>query len=153
MTNAPIKRHEALKNLSREHHDGLIFALRLQKGVVKKADFQEMEEYAIWFWNHHLIPHFEMEEKHLFPRVEEGLPLVKEAKRQHGELKALFQIKSKDYEDFTAIYELLQKHIRLEERELFNWIQEELNENQLAEFHTIHNSQQTCEVWPNPFWK
>lgn len=153
MTNAPLKRHEALKNLSREHHDGLIFALRLQKGVVKKADFQEMEEYATWFWNHHLIPHIEMEEKHLFPRVEEGLTLVKEAKRQHRELKALFQIKSKDYEDFTAIYELLQKHIRFEERELFNWIQEELNENQLAEFHAIHNSQQACEVWSNPFWK
>lgn len=151
--NSPIKRHEALKNLSREHHDGLIFALRLQKGVTKKAECQVMEAYATWFWKHHLIPHFEMEEKHLFPRLNEEHELVKEAKQQHRDLKSLFEIQSKDYEDFKAISELLQKHIRLEERELFNLIQEKLTENQLAEYQNIHNSQQACEVWPDSFWK
>ncbi|NEV93707.1 hemerythrin domain-containing protein [Psychroflexus sp. YR1-1] len=151
--NTPIKRHDALKNLSREHHDGLIFALRLQKGVAKKAKLQAMEAYAAWFWKHHLLPHFTMEEKQLFPRVDEGHPLVKEARQQHGELKSLFEIQAKSYEDFKAIYELLQKHIRLEERELFNWIQEKLTENQLAAYQDIHEAQQSCEVWPNPFWK
>ena len=153
MTNKPIKRHKALQNLSREHHDGLIFALRLQKGVAKKAELQDMEEYATWFWKHHLVPHFEMEETHLFPRLDDEHELVKEAKQQHLELKSFFDVKSKSYLDFERIYKLLQKHIRLEERELFNLIQKQLNENQLKEFHDIHDSQQACEVWPNPFWK
>ena len=94
-----------------------------------------------------------MEEKHLFPRLEEELELVKEAKQQHRELKALFEIQSKNYEDFKSIYELLQKHIRLEERELFNFIQDHLSKKQLEEFHKIHDSQKSCENWSNPFWK
>lgn len=151
--NTPIKRHDALKNLSREHHDGLIFALRLQKGVAKKADLKEMEAYAVWFWKHHLVAHFKMEEEHLFPRLNEEQELVIKAKQQHRDLKSLFEIQSKDYEDFKAIYKLLQKHIRLEERELFNLIQEKLNESQLKNFQNIHDSQQACEVWSNPFWK
>ncbi|MFD0931248.1 hemerythrin domain-containing protein [Psychroflexus salinarum] len=153
MTNKPIKRHKALQNLSREHHDGLIFALRLQKGVAKKAELQDMEEYATWFWKHHLVPHFEMEETQLFPRLDDEHELVKKAKQQHHELKSFFDVKSKSYLDFERIYKLLQKHIRLEERELFNLIQKQLNEKQLKEFHDIHDSQQACEVWPNPFWK
>ena len=68
MNNKPLKRHKSLQNLSREHHDGLVFALRLQKGVAKKADLKSMEAYAVWFWNTHLKPHFKMEEEHLFPK-------------------------------------------------------------------------------------
>ncbi|MFN2260721.1 MAG: hemerythrin domain-containing protein [Psychroflexus sp.] len=153
MSKPPINRHKALRNLSREHHDGLVFALRLQKGVAKKADLQDMEDYAQWFWNHHLIPHFDMEEKHLFSRLDEEGDLVKKAKQQHRELKSLFEKESKSYADFKAIYELLQKHIRLEERELFMEIQHELDESELAEFQVIHDSQQACENWPDKFWK
>ena len=66
MPNPPIKRHKALRNLSREHHDGLVFALRLKKGVSKKADLQSMEEYATWFWENHLLLHFQLEEERFF---------------------------------------------------------------------------------------
>ncbi|WP_019039101.1 hemerythrin domain-containing protein [Psychroflexus tropicus] len=153
MPNEPLKRHEALKNLSREHHDGLIFALRLQKGVAKRARLEEMENYAIWFWKQHLLPHFKMEELQLFPMLKEDYELVKTARQQHRDLESLFNTQPKTYKDFKAIYELLQLHIRLEERELFNWIQEELNSEELAKFQAIHDSQSTCEVWPHPFWK
>ncbi|WP_127844638.1 hemerythrin domain-containing protein [Psychroflexus aestuariivivens] len=153
MSKQPLKRHKALQNLSREHHDGLVFALRLQKGVAKKAKLQEMEDYAEWFWKNYLISHFKMEEQHLFPKLGEAHELVEEAKEQHRKLKYFFEIQSKDYADFKNIYEMLQTHIRLEERELFNLIQERLNEKQLLEFQNIHDSQQTCETWPNPFWK
>lgn len=153
MNNTPIKRHDALKNLSREHHDGLIFALRLQKGVAKKAELQKMENYASWFWKHHLVPHFELEEKYLFSKFGDEQLLVQKAKQQHRELESLFEIESKSYSDFKIIYELLQKHIRLEERELFMKIQTELDASKLAEFQAIHKSQNSCENWPDKFWK
>ena len=153
MKNKPIERHKALQNLSREHHDGLIFALRLQKGVAKKADIKSMEAYADWFWEDHLKPHFRMEEKHLFPRYGLDKKLVKKAKEQHQNLGSLFAIKSKSYEDFQNIYTLLQQHIRLEERELFMDIQEHLNETELAEFERIHTAQNSCENWPDRFWE
>jgi hemerythrin-like domain-containing protein len=153
MDTQPIKRHEALKNLSREHHDGLVFALRLQKGVAKKASLKDMEDYSFRFWNQHLIPHFEMEEQHLFPKFDEKHPLIQRAKQQHKDLKTLFELPSKSYDDFKSIYELLQNHIRLEERKLFNLLQEQLDSQQLKEFHRQHDAQQSCEIWPNPFWK
>jgi hemerythrin-like domain-containing protein len=152
MPNPPIKRHKALRNLSREHHDGLVFALRLQKGVSKKADLQSMEEYATWFWENHLLLHFQLEEERLFPMLKGEYELVSEAIDQHQDLKMLFQIQQKTHADFKRIYELLQKHIRLEERELFNLIQSTLSEQQLAIYEEIHKHQQSCAMWQTPFW-
>lgn len=152
MPNPPIKRHKALRNLSREHHDGLVFALRLQKGVSKKADLQSMEEYATWFWENHLLLHFQLEEERLFPMLEGEYELVSEAIDQHQDLKMLFQIQQKTHADFKRIYELLQKHIRLEERELFNLIQSTLSEQQLAIYEEVHKNQQSCAMWQTPFW-
>ena len=153
MNKNPLKRHKALQNLSREHHDGLVFALRLQKGVAKKADLKSMEAYAEWFWKDHLEPHFRMEEVHLFPKYGLDQKLVKIAINQHRSLKALLGIESKSYEDFQKIYTLLQQHIRIEERELFMQIQNELDETELAEFETIHTSQNSCENWLDRFWE
>jgi hemerythrin-like domain-containing protein len=152
MSKSPIKRHYALRNLSREHHDGLVFALRLQKGVAKKANLQSMEEYAAWFWENHLLPHFQLEEEQLFPMLKGEYELINEAITQHQDLKMLFQIQQKSHVDFKRIYELLQRHIRLEERELFNLIQKTLSEEQLTAYKKIHKHQQSCAVWQTPFW-
>jgi hemerythrin-like domain-containing protein len=152
MSNPPIKRHKALQNLSREHHVGLIFALRLQKGVAKSADLQSMEEYTTWFWENHLLPHFQLEEEHLFPMLKGEYELERKAIAQHKDLRVLFQIQQKTHSDFKRIYELLQKHIRLEERELFNLIQSTLSEQQLAVYEKTHKYQQSCAMWQKPFW-
>ena len=153
MNKSPIKRHKALQNLSREHHDGLVFALRLQKGVAKKADIKSIEAYTDWFWEDHLKHHFKMEEEHLFPKYGFDKKLVKKAKQQHQDLASLFAISSKSYQDFKKIYTLLQQHIRLEERELFMEIQDHLDETELAEFEKIHTAQNSCENWPDRFWE
>jgi hypothetical protein len=47
----------------------------------------------------------------------------------------------------------LKQNIRLEERELFMQIQEHLGEDELAEFHNIHISQNSCENWQDKFWQ
>jgi len=104
MSNPPIKRHKALRNLSREHHDGLVFALRLQKGVANSADLQSMEEYATWFWKNHLLPHFQIEEERLFPMLKFEHELVREAIVQHQDLKVFFQIQQKTHADFKSIF-------------------------------------------------
>jgi uncharacterized protein YjaZ len=147
LNNKPLKRHKALHNLSREHHDGLVFALRLQKGVAKKAMLKAMDDYARWFWDTHLKLHFEMEEAHLFPKFGLEQTLVKTAIDQHRKLKKLIQMELKSYNDFKDLYTSLQTHIRLEERELFMRIQVQLNKKELAEFQNIHTSQNSCENW------
>jgi len=51
--------------------------------------------------------------------------------------------------------ELLNKHIRFEERELFPLLQKESSADDLEEigkFLKQHHNH-SCEVWPNQFWK
>ncbi len=149
----PLKRHEALKNLSREHHDGLVFALRLQKGIAKKADLKAIEAYTDWFWENYFYPHFQMEEQHLFPMCVESNDLVLKAKAQHRDIKSLIDTQPKTYEVLKSLYQHIQTHIRFEERELFMRIQDQLSEEDLAKFHKIHSKQRECELWWNRFWE
>lgn len=153
MNKAPLKRHKALQNLSREHHDGLIFALHLQKGVAKKAKIEDIEGYVNWFWENYLNPHFQMEEQHLFPLYDESNELVLKAKAQHRQIENLIVTQPKTYELLRSLYQQVQNHIRFEERELFMSIQEQLSEEDLAKFHKIHSKQTECGVWPNRFWE
>lgn len=153
MTTKPIKRHPALQNLSREHHDGLVFALRLQKGIAKKADLLDMKAYSDWFWENYLVDHFKLEEEILFPLLGNEHDLVLKAKKQHLALKSLFELPSKTFSDFEKIHDLLQQHIRFEERELFNVMQGKVAEKDLLQFEKLHSEQKVCSFWENQFWK
>ena len=153
MNNPPIKRHSSLKNLSREHHDGLIFSLRLGKGIKNNVARERLEDYAKWFWKNHLTDHFKMEEQHLFPMIASRHPLIKKAIAQHRQLEGYFDQDSLSTTDLQIVADLVKRHIRLEERELFQYIQENVDESALAKFAEIHDVQQACPVWEDEFWK
>lgn len=153
MKSQPLKRHKALQNLSREHHDALVFALRLQKGVAKHATIEDMQAYIDWFWASHLSEHFLLEEEHLFPMVKESNELIVKAKAQHRQIKALVDTQLKTYESLKRLYTLIQTHIRFEERQLFMQIQNELSEKDLSQFQNLHQKQIECAFWPKQFWQ
>lgn len=153
MTNTPIKRHQALQNLSREHHDALVFVLRLKKGLAKNAKISDMQNYCNWFWKAYLVAHFQMEEVHLFPLLGDGHLLIISAKKQHRQLKQLFNHSAKNETDFKQIVTLLEKHIRFEERKLFNLIQNTVAEERLKQFEKLHSKQQICGNWTTQFWQ
>lgn len=153
MQHQPIKRHKALQNLSREHHDILVFALRLQKAVAKNANLNDMQAYSNWFWDAYLKAHLQLEEYQLFPLLDAQNHLVYKAKQEHIELKALFNQPAKTNLEFKQLYQLLQQHIRFEERKLFNFIQDSIDEHDLLAFKKQHQKQQTCGVWKNKFWE
>ena len=67
MSTKPIKRHEAIQSISREHYQGLLFGSKIRMGLKKQIEPDRMAKYAVWFYKEHLIPHFEIEEKYLFP--------------------------------------------------------------------------------------
>lgn len=153
MKNQPLKRHKALQNLSREHHDSLVFVLRLQKGVAKKASIEEMASYIHWFWTSHLSIHFKLEETHLFPKYGLENSLVNKAIEQHKLIQQLVHQEPQSYDNITRLYKRLKSHIRFEERELFMRIQEKLSEEELAEFESFHTKQLECGLWVNRFWE
>ena len=90
MEHKPIKRHEALQNLSREHHEILTFGLRLKKGIQKEANLKIMNAYIDWFWESYLESHFQLEENQLFPLYKYS-NLILQAESQHQELEVYFQ--------------------------------------------------------------
>jgi iron-sulfur cluster repair protein YtfE (RIC family) len=148
-----MPRHSSLIPLSHDHHHGLVLALRLKKGgptTQKDAEVWPSEllshaRAAHHFFEHELLPHFSQEETHLFPvaallggavadQIEELTREHVEMRRLFGEIPALLE-----QEDRTAltsllprIGEVLEKHIRREERILFPAMEEALSADQLG---------------------
>lgn len=125
-------RHPSLIPLSHDHHQGLALALRCRKqalGQIKpvgRAGFEERAKEVKDFFSKNLERHFRAEEEVLFPAISscasESQQMVEDLIKEHqqirkqvaglGEKKAL----SKTLFDLG---DLLERHIRREERELF----------------------------------
>jgi iron-sulfur cluster repair protein YtfE (RIC family) len=140
---AAIKRDKALHILSHDHHHGLILAQLVKKGSPKYKNLPETTEgkkdYSIRFYNYELIKHFEDEEKILFPVVngkdDEIDNLIEEIITEHKKIKQLINRLDSDEGVENTLDELgniLESHIRKEERDLFMKIQEILTEDELT---------------------
>lgn len=148
----PIKRHEALKPLSRQHHFGLLFSWKLRKGFGKNIETERLQKYAEWFWTHEIEPHFKDEEKYLFPIMEEGNELVERALKEHRRIKRLFNDTVDPERSLHQLEEELDAHIRFEERVLFNEIQKIATEAQLKKIEEIHSELEKSPDYSDPFW-
>jgi iron-sulfur cluster repair protein YtfE (RIC family) len=151
----PIKRHQALKPLSREHHEGLLLSWKIRTGLKKEISIERIKSYCDFFFKEDLIHHFNMEELHVFPILEADDELVKRALADHRKLKRLFMKKQPDMKSIVAIEEELEAHIRFEERVLFNKIQEVASERELLKIEKLHNKNSggNIESWEDKFWE
>ncbi|MCM4158278.1 hemerythrin domain-containing protein [Antarcticibacterium flavum] len=150
----PIKRHEALKPLSREHHHGLLLCWKIRQGVKLDVNMARIKSYTDWFRRHYLDPHFEAEEKYIFPVLGNDHELVKRALAEHRRLKRLFNQEADLAIAMNSIEEELDSHIRFEERVLFNEIQAVATEEQLADIEKHHNGIQfSDDDWKDHFWQ
>lgn len=148
----PIKRNEALKPFSREHHHGLLFSWKIREGIKKNIDPQRIRKYIGWFWQNFLLPHFEAEEKYLFPIAGKNNANLQKALADHRELKVLFAGKNAGYDAFSLIQKTLDAHIRFEERILFNEIQTMASADQLKMVSTLHDDTEVPDDWEDQFW-
>jgi len=133
-------RHEAIADLSRDHHKALVQAL-----AMKRADERTAASVAadfVTFFDDHGNRHFEIEEQVLLPLYAEfaGSGVVEDAAvarvlREHVVLRARVAVlRSGDAEAgyVNETGELLDAHIRHEERQLFGQIERALTDEQLA---------------------
>lgn len=153
MNQKPQKRHIALQPLSKEHHHGLLLSWKIRAGFSKNIEPKRIKVYADWFYQTHLIPHFEMEEAHVFTILDEKNELVKRALADHRLLKRLFTKETDDAMALSKIEEALDKHIRFEERVLFPEIQKVATEDQLALIEKIHQEDNFIDKLDDEFWK
>jgi len=138
-----MKRDPNLHPLSHQHQHGLALtvqidrALRDERGPERLTALSELAERM---WTVELRGHFEVEEQTLFPvvrnRVEPGL--VERLISDHREIEIAFQrlrqaAEPELPEALRTLAERLAAHIRLEERQLFEQIQQVLPHEDLAE--------------------
>lgn len=152
MKSKPLKRHKALQPFSREHHHGLLLSWKIRSGFNKNIEVERIKTYADWFFENELIPHFELEETHIFPLLDADNELIKRALAEHRRLKRLFN-DDKDIErSLHKIEEELEQHIRFEERILFPEIQKNATEAQLALIEDIHHDERFVDNATDEFW-
>lgn len=149
----PIKRNENLKSISREHHHGLLLCWKIRTGLKKEIPLGRIMQYSGWFYQNHLLPHFEIEEKWVFPVLGNDHELIKKALADHRRLRRLFESSDEWQKTLSLIEEELERHIRFEERVLFNEIQTIATEDQLMQIKIHHKSSDFSDNTKDPFWE
>ncbi|MCK0132166.1 hemerythrin domain-containing protein [Flavobacteriaceae bacterium F08102] len=152
MKTNPIKRNIALQGLSRDHHHGLLLAWKIRKGFSKNISNDRIKRYVDWFFINYLLPHFKLEETYIFPILGDAHESVMRAQAAHRRLVRLFQKTSNLTSVLTHIEEELEQHIRFEERQLFNEIQEVASPEQLSKIAEIHEDLSFVENTEDTFW-
>ena len=133
-----MKRHPALVQLSRDHHQSLVFAHGLTRagnprlrGLLPREPRAKARAVIQRFQNEQL-PHFQLEEERLLPfikgRDEKLDDMARTVRREHDEMRELIR----QLESAQAVEPVLDElgHL-LNERKLFVRIQEVLTEEQL----------------------
>ena len=125
-------RHPSLTPLSHDHHHGLALALRCRKqslGQLKPMGAEGLRLRAAEFrefFDKQLVPHFRAEEEILFPLMRAAAPesaaLLDDLLRDHETLRQGVKALAAGTGVSKLIFDLgdlLERHIRREERELF----------------------------------
>lgn len=129
-----MQRADALKSLSNDHHRALVYAKKARQSTDEagaSALWQELRDY----YHQHLQQHFQVEEDHMLSHLRQSGHDVM-ADRLLAEHHAMSQFfatdATRDLDALQHFGELLKQHVRFEERELFNLIQDTLSETALA---------------------
>lgn len=142
--------------LSRDHHDGLLLVWKIRQGKTYNIDNKVIAEYVAYEFDLNLAPHFSDEENLLFSQASED-PLTQEAVKQHAQLRQMVdELRTEVSEEkLTNFAELLDQHIRFEERQLFPHYEETFDEKELErigkELETSHHVARQ-NSWTNEFW-
>ena len=153
----PIKRHEAIISFSKDHHFGLLLVWKIRQGLKKAIDAERISRYTLFFFNEDLEKHFTEEEQLLFSELAVDDRLRKVAEADHRAIRQLIGLitESKHNPDLlNQLADLLENHIRFEERELFNHLQQNIKEEDLAQIakRFSNSSQLIDEQWADVFW-
>ena len=151
----PLKRSKELTPLSREHHDGLLFAWKIKQGLANGTSVETLCNYTRWFWTNHIKPHFKDEEKVLVKFLPAHDALVQQMFKEHAQIRDLIISldKEPDSNSIQLLAEFINNHIRFEERVLFVHVEKTLTQEQLDEIYKELPHDLHCDTeWEDEFW-
>ncbi|MGE5106071.1 MAG: hemerythrin domain-containing protein [Sphingobacteriales bacterium] len=154
----PIKRHSAIVSFSKDHHFGLLLVWKIRQGLNKAIDTERISNYVLFFFKEDLEKHFKEEEQLLFNKLPVDDVLRKQAEAEHQSIYKIVTGIEKKKGDTALLNQLadeLEKHIRFEERELFNHLQNNIKEDDLEEIakRFSNNSKAIDAKWEDTFWE
>jgi hemerythrin-like domain-containing protein len=125
-----VKRLPELRDLSDDHHTGLVLARRCQEAGDPESETspQLAWDQVLEAFSSHLEPHFQIEEKHLLPALEAigEASLGNRILHDHTALRALRESTPATRALLKRFGETLESHIRYEERQIFEPTQHRL---------------------------
>ncbi len=156
-----MKRLAQLQPLSRQHHNGLLAALLLKKGIAKGASINIMSAFILDLWNNDLNEHFKNEEMFLVPALKKTVfdeTLSQKLLHEHNQIRSYIATIQKGLATIPTIQSfanLLELHIRFEERIYFNEAEKALSELQLQSIGLrLHETKENnCIHFPVKFWE
>lgn len=128
-----MQRHPALRDLSSDHHLGLVLARKARQAASESIQDQRYAwETLKNRFQAELEPHFRLEEEVLLPAMRQAgeSVLVERTLTEHKGLRKL--VAEDRIENLARFAELLTAHIRFEEKELFERAQQLLDLGRLA---------------------
>jgi len=156
MENAkPLVRSKELSPLSKEHHDGLLFVWKLRQGIQNNIAPGRLKGFTIFYWQQHIKPHFYHEEQVLSKHIPTDNPLLKQMHEEHALIRELILSLGDEIstENFSSLADVIYKHIRFEERELFEWTEANLTKEQLESIYKELEEHPLCgSDWQDEFW-
>ena len=154
----PIKRNKHLAWLSRDHHDGLLIVWKVRQGIKHAIAADRIVSYVCHAFVYDLEPHFREEEAVVFIQLPSDDALRLEAEEHHAALRekmSQLEIQYASTDTLQLFANLLEEHIRFEERTLFPHIEQEVSYKKLEEIGRVlakDHSKKTPTSWQDEFW-
>ncbi len=151
-------RDKNLIPLSHQHQHALALCVRIDRASpIADGDVAPWQAEIAQIFKTEIVIHFAAEEEIIFPeaqRFAEMNPLVEDLLSDHAALRAAFEVAvahNMSAQDISAIAQRLSGHIRKEERQLFERLQQLLNTTELTSIGqkletALKNAEQSCAI-------
>lgn len=154
----PLKRHQAIISFSKDHHFGLLLVWKIRQGIKKTVSADRISKYVLFFFKEDLEKHFKEEEQLLFIKLPVNDILRRQAEADHNIIYKLIDEIRRNMNDIFLLNQLadaLEKHIRFEERELFNHLQNNIRikDLEIIAKRSSNNNSEIDEKWEDVFWE
>ena len=136
----PIKRNKAFVTFSKDHHFSLLLAWKIRQDLENKVKAEHVCSYVLGFFNDNLQQHFKEEEELIFCKLSTDDALRKQAEDEHKKIYLLIESirqNTSNKEFLKEFANMLEAHVRFEERTLFNHLQEHMTPEELEEVFLI----------------
>jgi hypothetical protein len=154
----PVKRNQHIVQLSKDHHFTLLFCWKIRKGLRLKVEVSRIKNYVAYFWQTHMRPHFIDEETILFAPVKND-DAVWRALNEHAVIKqqtdTIMGLENVEPLQLRALADMVENHVRYEERKLFPHLENILTEDQLKQIgNELQRTHVACNnEFSDQFWK